>query len=427
MAARVLQAVRERGRSLPDALDGIPASEDGRDGSLVRELSYGAVRLLPRLDALTGFLLHRPLKHDDGDLKALIQIGLYQLLATRIPDHAAVAATVEATRSLGKEWSAPLVNALLRRFLRERDRLLARSDRSPESRWLFPAWLLRRLQMAWPKDWESVVDASNAHPPMTLRVNVKRTTRSLYASKLAAAGLTARPTPVASGLTLDRPLPVNGLPGFSAGLISVQDVGAQLAAGLLDAQTGERVLDACAAPGGKTAHILERTAPPLDLTALDADPERLVRVRENLARLGLSAHVVAGDAASPNGEWAKPGYNRILLDVPCSATGVIRRHPDIKLLRRESDIAKLCATQSRMLDALWPLLTPGGTLLYATCSLLPEENEKQVLAFLDRRSDARECPLDAAWGVARAVGRQTLPGTDGMDGFYYARLEKKPS
>jgi 16S rRNA (cytosine967-C5)-methyltransferase len=260
---------------------------------------------------------------------------------------------------------------------------------------------------------------------MTLRVNIRQVTRARYIEELAAGGLTAHPAPHAEvGLTLDRPVPAERLPGFAAGRVSVQDAGAQLAAVLLDPHPGERVLDACAAPGGKTAHILERSGNALELTAVDIAPERLDRVQENLDRLGLTARLTTGDVANPEGEWAENTYDRVLLDVPCSATGVIRRHPDIKQLRREQDVVPLCDTQSRMLDALWRLLKPGGILLYATCSLLPEENEDQVLAFLERQPDALEYPIDARWGWKRAVGRQTLPGEEGMDGFYYARLKK---
>ncbi|MEA3274583.1 MAG: 16S rRNA (cytosine(967)-C(5))-methyltransferase RsmB [Pseudomonadota bacterium] len=425
-AALALHAVRDRGRSLPEALKELPALNDERDKPLVQELCYGALRALPRLEALAGLLLHKPLKRDDGDLLALLLIGLYQLTDTRIPDHAAVAATVEAARTLGKVWASALVNALLRRFLREREQLLARAQRSPSAKWLFPDWLLRRFQSAWPDDWQTIVAASNARPPMTLRVNRLRSTRAAYAARLAAAGLTARPTAYAgSGLRLDSPVPTAHLPGFADGLVSVQDAGAQLAADLLDAAAGDRVLDACAAPGGKTAHILERAGDRLDLTALDADPKRLERVRENLQRLGLSARIQVGDAAAPAGEWAQAPFDRILLDAPCSATGVVRRHPDIKWLRRESDIAALSELQARMLDSLWHLLAPGGTLLYATCSLLPEENERRIQDFLGRRTDSREMPLDVGWGVARAAGRQTLPQEGGMDGFYYAKLKKE--
>lgn len=424
-AALALRAVRDRGRSLTEALKELPPLADERDRPLVQELCYGTLRTLPRLEALADLLLHKPLKRDDGDLLALLLIGLYQLTDTRVPDHAAVAATVEAARTLGKVWASALMNALLRRFLREREQLLARARRSPSARWLFPGWLLRRFQNAWPDDWRTIVTASNARPPMTLRVNRLRSTRAAYAARLAAAGLTASPTAYAgSGLLLDSPVTTAHLPGFADGLVSVQDAGAQLAADLLDATAGERVLDACAAPGGKTAHILERAGNRLDLTALDADPKRLERVRENLQRLGLAARIQVGDAAAPTGEWAKAQFDRILLDAPCSATGVIRRHPDIKWLRRESDVAALCKLQARMLDALWRLLAPGGTFLYVTCSLLPEENERQIQDFLGRRADAREMPLAVGWGLARAAGRQTLPQEDGMDGFYYAKLGK---
>jgi 16S rRNA (cytosine967-C5)-methyltransferase len=424
-AARVLCAVRDGGRSLPDAIDSLPSRGGDRDAALVQELAYGSVRTLARLNALTDILLRRPLKREDSDLLALIQIGLYQILATRIPDHAAVDATVEAARRIGKGWAAPLINAILRRFLRERALLLGRIDASEEAKWLFPVWLLRRIQSAWPEHWTSIIDASNERPPMTLRVNAIKTTRARYLESLAVAGLTARPAAHArDGLVLDLPLPARRLPGFDQGMVSVQDAGAQLAAELLGAQPGERVLDACAAPGGKTTHMLERAGNALDLTALDLNSQRLERVRENLDRLGLSARVVAGDATAPDGEWARDRYDRILLDAPCSATGVIRRHPDIKQLRRPTDIAALGAGQTRMLDALWPLLSPGGRLVYATCSLLPQENEAQVAAFLDRHPDAREVPLACSWGLPRDHGRQTLPGMDGMDGFYYATLEK---
>jgi len=424
-AALAVHAVRDQGRSLDDALAGLEDLDDPRDRPLVREFCYGVLRTLPRQEALAGTLLHRPLKRVDRDLEALILVGLYQLTDTRIPPHAAVAATVDAARSMGRAWAPALVNALLRRFQRERGRLPDPPGPAPEVQWLFPRWLLEQLRMAWPRHWRQIVTASNARPPMTLRVNRLKTTRAHYARQLGSAGLTARPSRDAShGLMLDRPVPTAELPGFREGLISVQDAGAQLAAELLDARPGERVLDACAAPGGKSAHILERAGGNPDLTALDIDPVRLEQVRANLDRLGLSARVVQGDATAPSGAWAQAGYHRILLDAPCSATGVIRRHPDIKWLRWESDIPALSDLQARMLDALWPLLLPGGTLLYATCSLLPAENEAQIRAFLGRREDARARPLEETWGMGRPCGRQTLPRAGGPDGFYYAVLEK---
>lgn len=424
-AAHVVHAVRDQGRSLDAALAEFEDLDDPRDRSLVRELCYGVLRTLPRQAALAGALLHRPFKRADRDLEALILVGLYQLTDTRIPPHAAVAATVDAARAMGRTWAPALVNALLRRFQRERARLLDPPDPTPEVRWLFPRWLLEKLQAAWPQHWREIVAAGNARPPMTLRVNRLKTTRAHYARQLGSVGLTVHPSQDTShGLTLDRPVSTAELPSFSAGLVSVQDAGAQLAAELLDAQPGERILDACAAPGGKSAHILERAGGKPDLMALDIDPVRLERVRANLRRLTLSARIAQGDATAPDGDWARTRYHRILLDAPCSATGVIRRHPDIKWLRKENDIEALCDLQARMLDALWPLLVPGGTLLYATCSLLPAENEAQIRAFLGRRDDAHARPPAAAWGMARPYGRQTLPQAGGPDGFYYAVLEK---
>jgi 16S rRNA (cytosine967-C5)-methyltransferase len=373
-------------------------------------------------------LLHKPLGPEDRDLEALLLISLYQLIATRIPPHAAVDAGVAATRRLGKAWAASLINAVLRRFLREREQLLSRAEHSSAATWLFPEWLLSRLRSAWPDQWQAIVSASNGRAPMTLRVNQHTLTRADYARRLGELGVASRPAPHApAGLILDRAVPARQLPGFSEGLVSVQDAGAQLAAELLEAAAGERVLDACAAPGGKTAHILERARGDLMLTALDADAKRLERLRENITRLGLSARTLCGDAGDASGEWADAPYQRILLDVPCSATGVIRRHPDIKWLRRDTDIPALAAQQKRLLEAVWLLLAPGGILLYATCSLLPEENEQQMRALLSRHPEAQEVPIRADWGIPRAPGRQTLPVQGGMDGFYYARLEKRAS
>jgi len=424
-AALAVHAVRDQGRSLDAVLAGLGDLDDQRDRSLVQAFCYGVLRTLPRQEALAGALLHRPLRHADQDLEALILVGLYQLTDTRIPPHAAIAATVDAARIMGKAWAPALVNALLSRFQRERARLLNLPDSTPEVRWLFPRWLLEQLQTAWPRHWRDLVTASNTQPPMTLRVNRLKTTRTQYAQQLNRAGLRTRPSrDTTQGLTLERPVPTAELSGFTDGLISVQDAGAQLAAGLLDAQPGERVLDACAAPGGKSAHILERAGGNLDLTALDIDPVRLEQVRVNLRRLSLSARVVQGDATVLRGVWARASYHRILLDAPCSATGVIRRHPDIKWLRRSSDLPVLCNVQARMLDALWSLLVPGGTLLYATCSLLPVENEAQIRAFLRRQNDVHARPLEKTWGIARPCGRQTMPQEGGPDGFYYALLEK---
>ncbi|EXJ15401.1 16S rRNA (cytosine(967)-C(5))-methyltransferase RsmB [Imhoffiella purpurea] len=425
-AARAVHRVRDRGESLTRVMQDAQSSVSAPDQSLIQEMSYGTLRILPRLEAISSRLLNRPLKREDRDIDALILIGLYQLSAMHTPAHAAVSATVDAARLLGKVNKASLVNALLRRFLREREALEEAIDRDdPDLRWLFPDWLLERLRAAWPRDWQDMVAASNGRPPMSLRVNRLRTTPQAYAQRLAAADIAA--TPIAGcdcGLMLERPLPARELPDFDRGWVSIQDAGAQLAAQLLDAAPGQRVLDACAAPGGKTAAILERAGNAIELTAIDHDPARLDAVRNLLARLGLNAEVAVGDADGPAGSWAERRYDRILLDVPCSATGVIRRHPDIKWLRRASDIEALCETQRHILEAIWPLLAPGGRLLYATCSLLPEENQSQIADFLARHPEAREIPLPTDLGRALTHGRQLLPTDGGSDGFYYALIAK---
>jgi len=417
----------ERGTALDAALSeaarGIPANQR----SLTAELSYGTCRWYYRLAPVVDRLLERPLRARDRVLHALILVGLYQLLYTRIPAHAALAETVQAARLLGKPKAAGLVNAVLRRFQRESDSLLTEVDRDPAARLAYPEWLYESLTMAWPGQGRAVLEGGNERPPMTLRVNLLRTTRAEIAARLGAAGIASRPVAgVASALQLDSPLPVDEIPGFAQGEVSVQDAAAQLAARLLDAGPGQRVLDACAAPGGKTAHIAEAQPGLAELIAVDVDGARLQRVRENLDRLGLEAGLEVADVSTPQGGWADGGYDRILLDAPCSATGVIRRHPDIKLLRRASDIDRLSERQQRMLEVLWPLLRPGGILLYCTCSVLPAENALRVEAFLETHPDARAHPLALPFGRPSGTGWQILPGDAATDGFFYARLEKQP-
>ncbi|KAB2935759.1 MAG: 16S rRNA (cytosine(967)-C(5))-methyltransferase RsmB [Candidatus Contendobacter sp.] len=424
VAAQVLGQVLGEGRSLAVALP--PALERAapRDRGLLRELCYGVCRWQPELQLLLDGLLDRPLDSREPVARALLLIGLYQLRHLRIPDHAAVAETVAAARQLRKPWAASLTNAVLRSFLRRRAELLARVEADAEARTAHPRWLLEWLQRDWPDDWPAIVAANNARPPFAVRVNPQRLSRNDYCSQLAAVGKVAEPVAmVATALALAEPVEAAALPGFAEGWVSVQDAAAQLAAPLLAVEPGMRVLDACAAPGGKTAHLLE-CAPDLDLTALDQAAERLERVRDNLNRLRLEARLVAGDATCPADWWDGVPYSRILVDAPCSATGVIRRHPDIKLLRRETDIAALTDRQRAMLTALWPLLRPGGRLLYATCSVLRQENEQVVAAFLAARPEAREHRIAADWGRALGHGRQILPGEAGMDGFYYAVLVK---
>ena len=435
LAASAVRSVLQNGRSLSQSLPPVLAQAAASDRPLVQELAYGVLRWRFRLDALLDQLLTRPLKAKDQDLGCLLRVGLYQLAHTEIAEHAAVHETVDAVRATGKAWAVPMANAVLRGYLRRRDALSAIIDQQPAARFAHPAWFLDAARTDWPDDWEQILTANNARPPMVLRVNTQRTTLGDYRQALIAEGLTpTRLNHADTALWLPEPVPVDRLPGFMEGAVSVQDAAAQLAAPLPNAVPGMRVLDACAAPGGKTAHILERTPGLAEVVALDVDAARAERIVENLRRLNLRAQVVVGDAVRPDDWWDGQAFERILLDAPCSATGVIRRHPDIKSLRRARDIDALAFTQAQLLGALWPLLAPGGMLLYATCSVLRRENEQQIDAFLQRHADAGQHDLQGTWGRPVRQGRQLLPG-DGdasvdssasMDGFYYAGLIKRP-
>lgn len=422
-AARLVDGVVRHGRSLADTLP--PALERLalEDRGLTQELAYGTLRYQPRLDFLAEQLLSKPMKPKDGDVKALLLVGLYQLLYTHVPPHAAVSATVTATRKLKKPWAKGLINALLRRLQREQEELLALIERDPAAHRSHPQWLLQRLQQDWPEQWDAITDANNARPPMTLRVNRQQGSRDDYLAALEQAGINAAAGPAVDAIELASPVPVERLPGFEQGRVSVQDAAAQQAALWVNPEPGERILDACAAPGGKTAHLLE-CCPEAQVIALDSDESRLERVHQNLHRLKLKAEVIAADAGEPASWWNQEPFDAILLDAPCSATGVIRRHPDIKLLRRESDIADLARQQQRLLQALWPLLKPGGRLIYATCSTLRQENDHQISAFLASGDGVGEHRHTETWGREMPTGRQILPGEQGMDGFYYAHLVK---
>ena len=421
IAAQALGRVLGEGESLATVLPSALAHADPGERGLLQELCYGVCRWQPQLRFLLDRLLARPLAPGEQVLRGLLLAGLYQLWHLRVPEHAAVAETVAAVRPLRKPWAAGLVNAVLRSALRRRAELEALVEADAEAHAAHPRWLLDWLRRDWPDDWPAIVAANNVRPPFTLRINRLRLDREAYRQRLAAAGYDAGPAAAETALTLSTPTDPAILPGFAEGWVSVQDAGAQLAASLLAARPGQRVLDACAAPGGKTGHLLECVLD-LDLTALDCDAGRLERVRDTLTRLRLNARLLAGDARRPVDWWDGALYDRILLDAPCSATGVIRRHPDIKLLRRESDIVALAERQQALLTELWPLLRPGGRLLYVTCSVLRAENERVVEAFLAAHPDAHEQPIVAGWGRALSHGRQILPGEDGMDGFYYAVL-----
>ncbi len=427
IAIRNLAAVLD-GRSLDAVLPASTAALPEQQRTLARELSYGLCRWYRQLHAVVAARLKKPLRSKDRDIRLLMLLGVYQLMHTRVPPHAAVSTAVDLTRQLGRAWAGKLVNGVLRAVQRElaneHSALHAQLAGDLSIRYAQPKWFVRAMHKAWPARDEAILAALQQRAPMTLRLNMRRQQRAGYLAGLARQGIAAEGlASVPDAVVLGEPRPVAKLPGFAEGLVSVQDAGAQLAARLLDVRKGQRILDACAAPGGKTGHILE-LADDLDVTAMDVDEARLSRVQENLERLGLPATLYAGDAAQPPRAWREQGFDRILVDAPCSATGVMRRHPDVRLLRRHEDIAALAARQARILDALWACLRPAGKLLYATCSLMPQENEQQVHQFLQRQPDARSIELPDTWGHDREVGRQTLPGEMTMDGFYYALLEK---
>lgn len=426
-AARVLDAVLHHGRSLKAELArALPALADPRDRALVEAICFAALRQRTRADAALAAWMPKPPGRRDGDLRALLHAGFAQLDPLGLPAHAAVGETVNAARGIGRAHQAKLVNALLRRAQREGLPAAHAAD-------AWPAWLRDRLRSDWPDQAEAIFAAS-ARPAATwLRVNRRRGARDAYLGRLRAAGIAAvADARLADALRLEASVAVNALPGFAEGDASVQDGAAQAVADALAPPAGARVLDACAAPGGKSAHLLERD-PTLRLLALDVDPARLARVRGTWRRLGVGEGIDAGavarvaDAARPEDWWDGEAFDTILVDAPCSATGIVRRQPDVLLHRRAADVDALVALQARLLDAAWTMLRPGGVLLYATCSILVRENAGQVEAFLARHADAIVDPLGAEFGHASGGGRQRLPGEGGMDGFFYARLVRRPA
>lgn len=430
--AKIVAEVAHDGHSL-DALVAAETFQSPQERGLLRSLCYDSIRWYVRLDALLEQLLSRPGQKLSPQLRSLAIVGLCQLVYTDIPAHAAVAETVNATRDIGEPRASGFLNAILRRFQREQHELCARVDRDAAIRYAHPRWLADALASDWPDKVTGILTANNERPPFWLRVNRRRCPVDDYRERLAAVGITAAAAGYApEALLLDRAVDVHELPGFNEGWVSVQDGAAQLAAHLVAPQRGERVLDACAAPGGKTCHLLELQPELGELVAVDVSAQRLVRVEENLARLGLRASLMAGDADDPAQWWDGRSFDRILLDVPCSATGVIRRHPDIKLLRRADDILTLARRQSRLLHSVWPLLASGGRVVYASCSALRAETSAVIANFLRDQTAAR----DITSAVTAQLGLPALPtesspigyaipaGTAAMDGFYYACLEK---
>ena len=434
VAAEVVDAVVSGGQSLDAAIaKNEPRIAEG-DRSLMRMLCYGSLRHYWRLQSWLDQLVSKPLRKRDRVVNALLVVGLYQIAEMRIPDHAVVSETVEAARQLRRPKLAGLVNACLRRFVREN--IAATEPADEPSEWNHPAWLIEQVRKDWPDDWQAILTANNGRAPMWLRANTSRNSAEQYLQRLREVDMEAELLAgVPDAIRLNEPQAVENLPGFAAGDASVQDAAAQIAAHWLlgDLEVNKatyQVLDACAAPGGKSGHLLELGGDSLSLLAVDSDASRITSISENLQRIGRDATIIAADASKPEEWWDGIPFDGILLDAPCSASGVIRRHPDIKLLRRATDLVSLAACQQSMLEALWPTLTPGGTLLYATCSVLAAENDEVIGKFLTEHGDAVEndvLPNNNIRDLMRrkACGYQILPGSAGLDGFYYAALQKE--
>lgn len=418
-AATVLFQVVDKGQSLSTALPAAQQTIKPRDHALLQEICYGSLRYLPRLETIANKLMDNPLKGKKRVFHHLVLVGIYQLSFMRIPAHAAVGETVEATKNLKGQSLSGLINAVLRSYQRNQQELDQFAVSNDAGKYGHPGWLLKLLKDAYPDNWESIVEANNSKAPMWLRVNETHHSRDEYLALLKNEEINATiHSHARNALKLEKPTDVSNLPGFDKGWVSVQDAAAQLSVDFLKPQENELILDCCAAPGGKTAHILERTKNS-QVVAIDSDEYRLKRVYENLERLNLNAKVICGDARKPEEWWTGEKFDRILLDAPCSATGVIRRHPDIKWLRRANDIVALAQLQSEIIDAMWQQLKTGGTMVYATCSITPQENSVQVLDFLNRTNNAELIGSDV-----KSPGHQILPGEEDMDGFYYAVLKK---
>lgn len=422
-----LKAIRQvfSGQSLSAVqLHSIDQLEDSRDRGLASEIVNGVLRWRWQLEYYLSRLMAKPLKPKDADIQLILLMALYELIECRTPDYAIINEAVELVRASGKKWAASLVNAVLRNFSREKETLLSSTDDAV--RYSHPAWMLQKIMLDWPEHWQQIVTANNQRPAFWLRVNQRQFDVSQYRQLLSENNIESTPTALADhALKLSHGVDVRSLPGFAAGAVSVQDAGAQLSAELLDVHHGQRVLDLCAAPGGKTCHLLERYKTLGSLLAVEVDAHRMVRVSENLQRLKLEAELKVADARDYQQWWDGVYFDRILIDAPCSASGVIRRHPDIKTLRRETDLPPLVELQAQILLSAWQMLAAGGELLYVTCSVFRDENEQQIAQFLAQHDDAAEIQIRADWGQTCKHGRQLLPGEQDADGFYFCRLRKR--
>ena len=421
-ALQALSEVLDENKNLGDS-EAILRLLDSRDNALARNLAYGVLRWLSALEWLAAGLLDKPLKKRDVDVQRLLLLGLQQLWHDHTASHAAVNETAECARLSGKPWAVGLVNAVLRRFQREQELWLGRLQESGKQ-FAHPDWLLSEIQADWPDDWQNIVAANNRQAPLWLRINRQQADEAVLRSDLESAGFELSEHGFArDAIAISPAAAVANIPGFEKGWLSVQDPAAQLARDLLDPRSGDRILDACAAPGGKTAHLLE-SGHTFELTVLDRRSQRIEQINQNLSRLGLQAATIAADATAVETWWNGEKFNKILLDAPCSATGVIRRHPEIKWLRSSAQVDSVVRIQAGLLTALWPLLEPGGILVYATCSILKRENSQQIRRFLQQHPDATAEIPAVEWGMADSSGRQILPGEAQMDGFFYAVLRK---
>ena len=424
-AALILNEVVVQQRSLNAALAHYLPHVDEKDRSFCQQLCYSSLRHYPTLQFIAHQLIKKPFKAKDKDIEQLLILGILQLRFLNTPDHAAISETVNASKKLKKVWAGGLLNACLRNYLRQQEHIDQKLLANEAASQAHPNWLLHLYQSDWPENWQNIIEANNKQPPMMLRVNQQKVSREAYLKQLTSQQITASIIEATdNGILLDQPCDVYKLPGFEEGWVSVQDGSAQLATMILDIKPGQRVLDACAAPGGKTCHILE-SSPNNDITAIDISAYRLLQIQQNTDRLGLHATLITADAADTSAWWDGQAFDRILIDAPCTGSGVIRRHPDIKLLRHPKDIDSLASQQQILLDNLWPLLKPDGLMVYTTCSAFKKENEQQIEAFLQRHPEAEELRLSPTPATPRPFGYQRLPGDDVMDGFYYACLRRK--
>ncbi len=414
-----------RGQSLSSALPPYAADLNKSEKARLMDLCYGSLRWFPQIECYLQALMKKPLRPKDLEIKALLISGIYQLLNSETPAYAVVHDSVSAAESLGRPWAKSLINAVLRSFLRKKQTLSESFSDNRTFLTAHPEWILEALDEAWPEISQDIVEANNSRAPMCLRVNNKKCSRDDYINQLSEVGIKAKHTLISpDGIQLETPTDISNLPNFAEGFCSVQDEAAQLAAKLLDLRPDQSVLDACAAPGGKTAHIAETQSDLRSLLAIDKDAERLEKVKQNLVRLNLHGSALHADASKPEKWWKNNFFDRILVDAPCSGTGVIRRHPDIKLLRNDADIEKVSRLQTSLLFGLWPTLKKGGILLYSTCSVMPIENDKVISNFLQEIKSARLRPIKCDWGLETVSGRQLFPTLNGHDGFYYALLQK---